>query len=98
MRITDKEKYLIIQYAKEIFGENNNLYLFGSRIDDAKKGGDIDLFLESDKGINMEQQVEFIAKLYRNVTTRKIDLVVKNPLAADKPIYHTAKEEGILLC
>jgi len=36
----------IIEYAKQYFGNDSKLYLFGSRVYDDKKGGDIDLLLE----------------------------------------------------
>ncbi|TXL15089.1 DNA polymerase subunit beta, partial [Methylococcaceae bacterium HT5] len=53
MRLNVEEKNKIIQYAKVFFGNEANLYLFGSRVDDAKKWGDIDLFLESEEIIDM---------------------------------------------
>ncbi len=98
MRITDIEKEKIIQYAKQYFAADAKLYLFGSRVDDKKKGGDIDLFLESTIDIDMQQQIEFLKQLYLHVTFRKIDLVIKSPSKKDRPIYHTAKKEGVLLC
>ncbi len=98
MRITRKEKENIIRYAKKYFGADVKMYLFGSRVDDKKKGGDIDLFLESKIDINMYEQIEFLKQLYLHITTRKIDLVIKSPSKKDRPIYHTAKKEGILLC
>jgi len=98
MRITSKEKDNIIRYAKQCFGPDAKLYLFGSRVDDQKKGGDIDLFLESKIDIDMKKQIEFLKQLYLHITTRKIDLVIKSPSKRDRAIYHTAKKEGILLC
>jgi len=98
MRISDQEKFLFIQYAKKHFGNQMHLYLFGSRIDDDKKGGDIDLFLDSKIDITMQQQINFIADSYQYITSRKLDLVVKSPNLENRPIYDTAKAEGILLC
>ncbi len=45
---------LIIEYAKQYFGNDSKLYLFGSRVYDDKKGGDIDLLLESAHDIMLE--------------------------------------------
>lgn len=43
MRLNLKDIQSIIRIAKEIYGEDVSVYLFGSRTDDTKRGGDIDL-------------------------------------------------------
>ena len=43
MRLQSKEIQTIIQIAKDIYGETVQVYLFGSRLNDEKRGGDIDL-------------------------------------------------------
>jgi len=91
-------KTQIVNYAKRHFGENIRLYLFGSRVYNDKKGGDIDLFMEDIKDIDMQMQIEFLKDIYKHVTQRKIDLLIKSPSTTDKPVFHTAKQEGILLC
>lgn len=42
MRLQSKEIQTIIQIAKDIYGETVQVYLFGSRLNDEKRGGDID--------------------------------------------------------
>lgn len=98
MRLKAEERTKIIQYAKYFFGNEINLYLFGSRVYDKKKGGDIDLYLESEQIINMQTQIKFLTAIYKDVTQRKVDLLVKTPSSKNLPIYKTAKKEGILLC
>ena len=65
---------------------------------DNKKGGDIDLYLESNNEVDIKQQIKFLNTIYKNVTQRKIDLIIKTPLKKDKPVFHTARQEGIVLC
>jgi len=98
MRFKAEEKNKIIQYAKDFFGNEINLYLFGSRVYDNKKGGDIDLYLESENIIDMQTQIKFLTAIYKDITQRKVDLLVKTPSSNNLPIYKTAKKEGILLC
>ena len=43
MRLSKKEIQIILRVAKEIYGEGVEVYLFGSRLNDEKKGGDINL-------------------------------------------------------
>jgi len=98
MRLTKDIQNKLIEYSQQYFGENTHLYLFGSRVDDEKKGGDIDLFLETPKDIELNIQLAFLRDIYTHVTQRKVDLIIKSPAKKDRPIYHTAKSEGILLC
>ena len=50
MRLSKKEIQVILRVAKEIYGEGVEIYLFGSRINDEKKGGDIDLLVRGSIG------------------------------------------------
>ena len=77
---------------------NAHLYLFGSRVDDAKKGGDIDLFVESSEEVPLKVQMDFLKALYKDVTQLKVDLVVQTPSQPHKPIFKIAKETGVRLC
>ena len=48
MRLQSKEIQTIIRIAKEIYGESVKVYLFGSRLNDEKRGGDIDLLVRTE--------------------------------------------------
>ena len=45
MRVKSKDIKAIKDIAKAVFGETATIRLFGSRSDDHKKGGDIDLLI-----------------------------------------------------
>jgi len=47
MRLSNDSMLTIKQAVTLIFGKDAKVYLFGSRADDAKKGGDIDLYIET---------------------------------------------------
>ena len=98
MRLTADIQNKLIKYSQYYFGKKSHLYLFGSRVYDEKKGGDIDLFLEATKEIELHVQLAFLRDIYTNVTQRKVDLVIKTPEKKDRNIYHTAKSEGLMLC
>jgi len=88
----------LVSLAKENFGEDCKLYLFGSRVDDSKKGGDIDLLLESKDEVSSEQKIMFLANVQRNITERKVDLLIADKNRKDLEIVRIAKETGIELC
>ena len=46
MRLTQLQHNIIIQETQKLFGTSVIVRLFGSRVDDELKGGDIDLLLE----------------------------------------------------
>ena len=50
MRLTDEQVQIIHQVARQQLGDTVQVTLFGSRVFDDKKGGDIDLFFETENG------------------------------------------------
>ncbi|MBI1954445.1 MAG: nucleotidyltransferase domain-containing protein [Proteobacteria bacterium] len=91
---------LTLQKAfKETFGENDHLWLFGSRTNLEKKGGDIDLYIETYfKNIEdiLTARARFYAKLMMILGEQKIDIVIKYD-QTDLPIYRYAKQQGVQL-
>ena len=49
MRLKKQEIQTILQVAKNIYGQKVKVYLFGSRLDNTKRGGDIDLLIRTDE-------------------------------------------------
>jgi len=50
VRLSLKEQQVIKKILKDVFGDVK-IYIFGSRLDDSKKGGDVDIFLQIPKPI-----------------------------------------------
>ncbi len=77
MRLQTKEIQVIIASARDVYGEGVRIYLFGSRTDDSKRGGDIDLLVRTDnkekKGVLA--RIHFIARLKQLLGDQKIDVV-----------------------
>ena len=81
MRLTNHERESIKKAFKEIFGEGK-VYLFGSRVDDTQRGGDIDLYLVPNKKYDdiLERKIAFLAKLDEYIGEQKIDVIIaKDP-------------------
>ncbi len=100
VRISNQDKQSIITTFKQIFGDQAKLYLFGSRVDDAKRGGDLDLYIKLPAPINSDEKlnkkITFITKLNLLLGDQKIDVVI-NDTSDEKLIYRVAEIEGIKL-
>lgn len=99
MRITETEVKHIKTLAKSVFGHNAKVYLFGSRVDDNKRGGDIDLFIECEDKYNSIKNISmFSVNLEDKIGEQKIDIVLKSfDKLDDRLIVLEALEKGILL-
>jgi predicted nucleotidyltransferase len=97
MRLTEYQINLIKNFALQFFGNNTKIYLFGSRADDNKKGGDIDIYIETEVRENiLDKKIGMLLELEKKLGQRKIDIVINN-FSNYQPIYDVARKEGILL-
>ncbi|HNV63344.1 MAG: nucleotidyltransferase domain-containing protein [Bacteroidales bacterium] len=100
MRLNEFQIETINTLAKKHFGEGTTVYLFGSRTDENKKGGDIDLFItnKDEKKLNIEAKVRFLAELKAKIGDRKIDVVFDNAFTRQKEnFYRTIIRERVKL-
>jgi predicted nucleotidyltransferase len=111
MRLSTDQIQAIRQAATAAFGQGTAVWLFGSRVDDAKKGGDIDLLIcpqapaygHAAQATNTAkpqpafmQKVKMLTLLEQALGERKIDIVVEHP-QDQRPIVEVAHTTGIRL-
>ena len=102
MRLTSKDIAAIEQAGHSTFAPRSTVRLFGSRLDDARRGGDIDLLVEPPTPLTpqalAERRNRFIARLYRLLGERRIDvLIVPACLPDNRPVVQDARRDGRLL-
>ena len=73
MRLKVAEKRVFLQAVHSV-DPDAKVYLFGSRVDDSAKGGDIDLLVFSDK-ITYEDKLAVKKAIFSCLDEQKIDLV-----------------------
>ena len=99
MRLTPHQAQGIRQLTAELAGDRARVWLFGSRLDDAARGGDLDLMLELPEPI--ENPALLAARLAARVTRlmqgRKVDVLLVAPNLLHLPIHEIAFQEGRLL-
>lgn len=62
---------------------SGSISLFGSRVDDSQRGGDIDLYLEINEKPTLEKKLKFLATLKRALGEQKIDVVFNEDSSRD---------------
>lgn len=92
MRLTQFQIDTINKLARKYFGLGVTVYLFGSRTDDQKKGGDIDLFINhsDETTLTLAAKIRFLAELKAEIGDQKIDVVFDNNNTRQKKnFYHS---------
>lgn len=99
MRLTPAQIAAIRRTTAEVFGEQAHVWLFGSRVDDSRRGGDIDLMIRPSSflvGHGLTHKIRFLGKLERLIGERKIDVIIEES-DDPRPIVRIAHETGVRL-
>jgi predicted nucleotidyltransferase len=98
MRLTREEAETIRTVLRRAFGAHAEVWLFGSRTDDALSGGDIDLYVETplDQGL-VEAKLDALGELRRAMGDQRFDLVVRPLPQRPTAFQKLAKAQGVPL-
>jgi predicted nucleotidyltransferase len=96
MRLTQQEITIIKSTILDVLTDST-IILFGSRLYDDKRGGDIDLLIQTNHTVDMQQQIKILAEMELQGIERKVDLLFHTPLTQEQNIVKTALKEGIVL-
>ena len=101
MRLTREQVEVIRQAVLRCFGEEATVRLFGSRTDDAKRGGDIDLLITTrigDPGAVARAEIAFQVEVQQALGEQRIDVLVDYPgRDVRPPIFGIAERTGVKL-
>lgn len=99
MRLTGDQIKIIRQLAFEVAGTHARVRVFGSRLDDDARGGDLDLMLELPDPVDNPALMAAMlsARVSRAMHGRKVDVLLSAPNLMRLPIHDIAFEEGCLL-
>ena len=99
MRLDEFEIATIKALAKKHFGNEVRVFLFGSRTEDQKRGGDIDLFIshpQTDQ-LSMRKKINFLTDLVLQIGDQKIDVVLEHPATKNSAFIQTIRQTAIQL-
>jgi predicted nucleotidyltransferase len=99
MRLTNEQRRVIRESAAEVFGPRARVLLFGSRLDDEEKGGDIDLLVASAEPVDEPglAAARMSAKIQARIGERKIDVLLSWPGSHCSPAHSAALARGVEL-
>lgn len=99
MRLTDRQSRIISETVRAALGPETRVWLFGSRVDDAERGGDIDLLVDVDRPLanRAASASRLAAELQLRLGDQRIDVILVDPDTVPQPIHTIARQQGIRL-
>jgi predicted nucleotidyltransferase len=98
MRLGPGEIEAILQAALAAFGERATVRVFGSRVHDHLRGGDLDLYLEVEPGqATIANEMRFRDLIERPLDELKVDIVLHERGRPLGPIDEIARRDGVRL-
>lgn len=93
MRLSDAERHAVLTAVRSL-DPNARLWLFGSRVDDNKKGGDIDIAILSSH-LKRRDMMRLRRLILDDIGDQKLDLVLASSSA--DPFFALAIQTGVPL-
>ncbi len=99
MRLTLSQIDMIRDVAQTVFGHLARVTLFGSRVNDQAKGGDVDLMVEVPNIVDEPALLgaRVASRVSRAMDGRRVDVILKAPNLKIQPIHEIATRNGVIL-
>jgi len=103
MRLTHIEHAVLSGMVTRHFGAGCDLYLFGSRIHDDLRGGDIDLLVDLRVNTNgsdsdlFQKKLHCLTDIHFKLGEQKIDMIISCGPHDKRVIVQAARQQGIRL-
>lgn len=99
MRLSPEQQAAIRRIVADVAGPDAQVRLFGSRLDDSARGGDVDLFVTLERPVEQPALVsaQLSARISRHLQGRRVDVILSAPNLRTLPIHDVARREGVLL-
>lgn len=99
MRLSEETKSIIIDSVRRHFTQAEKIILFGSRADDSKRGGDIDILVQTPltSAAAFEEKLQTAAALQLKLGEQRIDLLTTTGADDGRLIVQNAYRQGVVL-
>lgn len=96
MRLTQEQMQKIVQTVSRLTGSGGEVFLFGSRLDDRARGGDIDLLVETDTPLTLIGRAQIKLALESDLGL-PVDIIAQTRNAVPTPFQTIARARAIRL-
>lgn len=93
MRLTREQRQTILNTVAEVLGESARVTLFGSRTDDTRIGGDVDLLIEVPDKAPIAKEITLNARLEQRLG-QPVDIIISAAGPNQPPIVRIAQITG----
>ncbi len=99
MRLDQHQREIIREEVGRAFGPHASVQLFGSRLDDARRGGDVDLYIEANGTPSelLDRELSLYAGLQKRLGEQRIDIVVHGRGSPLRAVDRHARATGVAL-
>lgn len=96
MRLNSEQVSTVLNLARQVMGEDVTVSVFGSRLDDDRRGGDLDLVVEAAHRPTLLQRAELKLRL-EDALAIPVDIVARARGSAPTPFQALAMARGVRL-
>jgi len=96
MRLTEHQIDIIRTTTEAVAGHGARAWLYGSRLDDARRGGDVDLLIQSTPPIGLLQRARIKSELERKLSM-PVDVLAAPLAGGTSPFATIAQAHAQLL-
>lgn len=96
MRLTNPQIQIIRELLRDGFGADAQVRVFGSRTDETRTGGDIDLLVELPEKVPLAREISIAAQLEHQLG-QAVDVITTWPGQPSRPIVELARLTGVRL-
>lgn len=99
VRLSPEQVHIIKDVGTQVLGHGTRVVLFGSRVSEHARGGDIDLLFESPRLVPRPALAvcDLYGALVMKLGDQKIDVLIKDPATPLAPVMKQALSTGVWL-
>lgn len=99
MRISTTQQSQICQTIHQLLGKEVTIRVFGSRLHDNARGGDLDLLIQTHHALEQPALLSsrIAARVSRLLHGRKVDVLLQAPNLKTTPVHYIAQQQGQLI-